>query len=216
MKAVIAVSREGAEAIHLHVRNVHGEETLDPVYVNQVLTILRRQVPHLPIGISTGEWIEPDLTKRLELMQKWDVLPDFVSLNIHEEGFQEVAEVMQSKGIGLEAGIYHQQAARAFIHCGFSKNCIRVLIEPQERNLSAAHETITDIIQVLDTAEVKIPKLLHGFDATTWPLIEVAKRRGFDVRIGFEDCLFLPGGELAEDNVALLSVTQQIMNDKKI
>jgi uncharacterized protein (DUF849 family) len=47
-------------------------------------------------------------------------------------------------------------------------------------------------------------RLLHGVDATAWPLLQEAARRGYDARIGLEDTLRLPGGELAGDNLELV------------
>jgi uncharacterized protein (DUF849 family) len=41
-------------------------------------------------------------------------------------------------------------------------------------------------------------------DATAWPLLREAVRRGYDARIGLEDTLRLPGGELAGDNLDLI------------
>jgi uncharacterized protein (DUF849 family) len=210
---VVTVAKEGAEAVHLHVRNAYGEETLEPAWVNHILTRLRSHVPQLPVGISTGEWIEPDLRKRLDTLRNWEVLPDFVSVNLHEEGFQEVVAIMLEKGIGLEAGVYDQKAAKALVESNFSKRCLQVLIEPQEQNLLAAQRTVISVMQVLAEGRITTPKLLHGFDATTWPLIEMASQKGFDTRIGLEDCLFLPGGEPAEDNAALLRVTRKLVNE---
>jgi uncharacterized protein (DUF849 family) len=48
------------------------------------------------------------------------------------------------------------------------------------------------------------PRLLHGTEATAWPLLDEAARRGYHARIGLEDTLTLPDGTLAGGNGALV------------
>ena len=79
--------------------------------------------------------------------------------------------------------------------------CIRDSLEPEvETGLAAA----AAIIEVLDRAGCAAPRLLHGYERTTWPLVREAWRRGLDTRIGLEDVLELPSGERAADNAALI------------
>jgi uncharacterized protein (DUF849 family) len=48
--------------------------------------------------------------------------------------------------------------------------------------------------------------LLHGMNATAWPLVDAAGARGYGTRIGFEDTLTLPNGEVARGNGDLVRV----------
>ena len=41
-------------------------------------------------------------------------------------------------------------------------------------------------------------------NATAWPLLDAARARGYATRIGFEDTLTLPGGEVAGGNGELV------------
>ena len=45
-------------------------------------------------------------------------------------------------------------------------------------------------------------------DATAWPLLREAARRGYDARIGLEDTLRLPGGEPPGDNLDLVKAAR--------
>ena len=65
------------------------------------------------------------------------------------------------------------------------------------------------IEHVLDEAGIQTPRLLHGFDATAWPLLKVAIQRGYDTRIGLEDAVALPDGRLAHDNAELVAPVYQ-------
>jgi len=49
-------------------------------------------------------------------------------------------------------------------------------------------------------ADVPKPVLLHGANASAWPLLQRAVESGFSTRIGLEDVKFLPDGSPAELN----------------
>jgi uncharacterized protein (DUF849 family) len=66
------------------------------------------------------------------------------------------------------------------------------------------------IIAVLDRAGLRLPCMLHGFEATTWPLYREALRRGLDTRIGLEDGKHLPSGAVAESNAALIRAAREM------
>jgi uncharacterized protein (DUF849 family) len=51
---------------------------------------------------------------------------------------------------------------------------------------------------------LRLPVLLHGLDATKWPLYREALRLGLDTRIGLEDGKLLPSGATADGNEALI------------
>jgi len=71
-------------------------------------------------------------------------------------------------------------------------------------NIAEALATAQSIEQVLEDAGVTTPRLLHGKDATAWPMLEYAFSRGYATRIGLEDTLMLPDGRIARDNAELV------------
>ena len=77
------------------------------------------------------------------------------------------------------------------------------------RAAAAQYETVSAIERLLgDYASDGTPRLLHGVDATAWPLLREAARRGYDARIGLEDTLRLPGGEPPGDNLDLVKAAR--------
>ncbi|MEM7128072.1 MAG: 3-keto-5-aminohexanoate cleavage protein [Chloroflexota bacterium] len=194
----------GAEAIHVHVWHTNGAESLHPVDVTRFLNAVRAKCPDIPVGLSTGEWIVPNLAERLQMIEAWDVTPDFVSLNLHEDGFEEVARTLWQKGVAIEAGLFDFAAAEKFSRWSERESCIRILLEPNETTVEAATATVAAIESILDTTAPTIPRLLHGLDATTWPMVRLAAKREYDTRIGFEDTATLPGGRMAQSNEELV------------
>src|SRR5262249_25262204 len=98
-----ACVRAGAACVHLHPRDAHGRETLDPAIVDAVAEAVRAP-GGAPVGVSTGAWIEPDLERRVELIRAWRA-PDFASVNLSEAGASQVLEALIEAGVGIEAGL---------------------------------------------------------------------------------------------------------------
>lgn len=207
--AVLSVEK-GAESIHFHPRDNKGNETFKGEFVDMQIRELRAKLKNIPIGISTGEWIEPNIEKRLEHISLWKDLPDFVSINYNETGFEKVTELISKKGIKIEIGLSSLESARNFTECIESGNFLRVLIEPQEQILEAAIKTVDKIENHIKDSKITLPILLHGFNKTCWDLLELAFRKNYDTRIGFEDTLILPNGKNARSNIELIEHAQLI------
>ncbi len=195
----------GAGAIHFHVRDAQGRESLAPDDVARTLMAVRAAVPGTAIGVSTGAWIVSDPTERLALVAAWPQWPDFAAVNFHEPGAVALAEYLLSRGIGVEAGVRDAGAARVWVNSGLAARCLRVMFEPPAAVLEEALSAVDGIEAVLTGAAASCPRLLHGLDATVWALIDDAARRGYDTRVGLEDTLRLPDGGVAPSNAALVA-----------
>jgi uncharacterized protein (DUF849 family) len=195
----------GAVAIHVHVRDVRGVESVAPDDVARAVVALRAAVPGIPAGVSTGAWIMPETELRHRTVSAWTVQPDYASVNFDEPGAERLAELLLSRGTGIEAGLARPVAAERLVRSGLAPRCLRVLIEPQAQQLEAALEIVAQIETLLDASGVTLPRLLHGIDGTAWPMIAEAAARGYDTRIGFEDTLTLPDGSMAASNEVLVA-----------
>ncbi|MEP6912111.1 MAG: 3-keto-5-aminohexanoate cleavage protein, partial [bacterium] len=214
--AVADCLKAGANAIHLHVRSTSSvassqseKESLYAEDVARTLSAVRSVSPKAKIGVSTGAWILPDPTARLQAVTEWEVLPDFASVNFSEDGATELAILLLSRGVDVEAGLCDADAAEVFVKSSLAPRCIRVLLEPQEQEIKHALENGGAIEKVLSPGLLGLPRelpfLLHGTEATAWPMMGEAVTRGYDVRIGLEDTLILPDGRMAQDNVELVA-----------
>lgn len=196
----------GAGAVHIHPRHADGTQTFAARECGLAIEAIRAKCPGIPLGTTTAAWIEPDVQQRLILIQQWRVLPDFASVNFSEPGTPELCSILLARGIGIEAGLGTVEDAQLFLKMGISDRCVRILIEPGEEQTERAVATVEAIENILDNAHIQTGRLLHGFDTTTWPLLKLALRRGYDTRIGLEDTLSLPDGQLTSGNAELLSV----------
>jgi uncharacterized protein (DUF849 family) len=207
MREARAAIAAGAGAIHVHVRDPAGRESLAPDDVARCLNAIRDGNPGTSVGISTGAWIVPNAKERLALVETWGTLPDFASVNVHEEGSIELMRALLNKGVGVEAGVWNANAAHLLIESGQVENCLRILIEPAENSLNPS----VNLLQMERVLEgVTVPRLLHGTDEFAWEAILLAAQRGYDTRAGLEDTLRLPNGSIAKDNADLIAVALRV------
>ena len=192
----------GARAIHLHPRDSEGRERLDAEVVDEVVTEVRKTCG-VPVGVTTGAWIEPDLERRLELVRAWRA-PDYASVNLSEPGAAAVMRVLIQAGIGIEAGVWTVEDADRLAASGLGGQVTRILVEPVEVRAADALGLVEDIHRALDRLRLTAPRLQHGDGEATWVLITDAIRRGLDTRIGLEDTLYEPNGERTVGNEALV------------
>ncbi|MGA7224664.1 MAG: 3-keto-5-aminohexanoate cleavage protein [Candidatus Acidiferrales bacterium] len=195
----------GAGAVHFHVRGRDERESLDADDVARAIEAVRAAIPAISFGVSTGAWIVPNVKARHEKVASWKVLPPFASLNFNEEGGVALAELLLSRGVGIEAGVGSPEAVEALVSSGLADHCLRVMFEPEQQDLRVALDGVERLEKMLDRAGVKIPRLLHGLNRTAWDLIDSAVKRGYDTRIGLEDVLTLPDGSQAASNAALVA-----------
>lgn len=165
----------------------------------------------VPVGVSTGAWIEPDVARRAEAVSSWRA-PDMASVNFNEDGAELITEALLEAGVGVEAGIWSIADAERLAVSGVARRLLRVLIEivhPVEDPVAGAIE----IEAALARLGVGGPVLVHGEDAAAWPVLRHGLAHGLDVRIGLEDVLHLPHGAMAPSNAALVEAARDLMTD---
>lgn len=206
MRDAIACVAAGARAIHLHPRDTEGCERLDAEVVDEVVRSVRNACG-VPVGVSTGVWIEPNLQRRLEHVRAWRT-PDYASVNISEPGSLEIIKTLLQIGIGVEAGVWTVDDAQQLGVSGFGNHVTRILVEPGEMQVgestTAALQLIEDIHCTLDRFGLTVPRLQHGDGTVTWVMLTDAIHRGIDTRVGLEDTLYEPNGARTSGNEALV------------
>ncbi len=207
--AAVSAREAGAQAVHMHPKTPDGKDSLEPDVVAAAVTAVRAAAPGLPLGVTTGFFALPDPDARRCAVEAWTVLPDFASLNWHEPGSPELADVLLGKGLGVEIGLFHLEAAAAWAESTMAQHCMRVMIELQGHEDVAVADAMLERIAA---AGSPAPVLLHGLDESCWSLLEHAGVCGVQTRIGMEDTLTLPDGTVTPDNTALVSAAVQLLS----
>jgi uncharacterized protein (DUF849 family) len=198
----------GAQAIHLHPRDAAGDERLDARVVDATVPTVR-EACGVPVGVSTGAWIEPDLGRRLEHVAGWST-PDYASVNLSEDGAVETMRTLLAAGVGIEAGVWSVEDAERLAASGLGDRVTRILVEPVDVGAGDAVAVVDAIHAALDRLRLAAPRLQHGDGEATWILLSDAIRRGIDTRIGLEDTVAGPDGARADGNEALVRAARAL------
>ncbi|WP_433553203.1 3-keto-5-aminohexanoate cleavage protein [Micromonospora zamorensis] len=209
----------GVAAVHVHPRDASGVESLRPEVIADALTAIRAARPGLPVGVSTGAWIEPDPAARVAAVRSWSVLPDFASVNAHEVGAEAVAAALHERGVLVEVGLWTLDAVEAYRSWRVPVG--RILVECMAEEVPVAVADAARILAALP-ASTGVPPgspsaarspqdavapqvLLHAEGPATWAVLAEAVSRGLHTRIGLEDTLLLPDRTPTADNAALVT-----------
>lgn len=211
-KEVRLIYENGYKVFHIHCYDENGNESLKPDDVNNLVLRVKNISSDIQLGISSGDWIEPDLNKRISYIEEWENVPDFASVNMIEDNAIEISNVLISKGVMVEAGLNEKKAAEIFVNSRLENGCIRILIEPEEEVLSDAIRTVMEIENVLDRHNITIKRLLHGFNSVSWDMLREAKKRGYDSRIGMEDTIYLEDGTMVKSNLEIIKFANKILS----
>jgi uncharacterized protein (DUF849 family) len=199
----VACVTKGAAELHIHARSEAGRESL--AAVSPMVRAVRNLCPGTFIGVSTGAWIEEDEERTRAMIAGWTELPDYASVNLSERDAPAVMDLLRSRGVGIEAGLATVADAERFVALPDAAKVLRILIEVDEQDPSAAHDVAEGISGTLDRAGIRRPLLLHGSDATVWPMVQLARRHSWSTRVGLEDGKYLPDGSEAPDNASLVA-----------
>ncbi len=103
----------GAAELHIHARGENGRESLSAV--DATILAVRRTCPGTLVGVSTGAWIEMDVERTRACIAAWRELPDYASVNLSEADAPAVIELLQQRGVGVEAGLASAADAERFL-----------------------------------------------------------------------------------------------------
>lgn len=207
--------RAGAGALHLHPRDPSGEQTLEPEHVLAAVAAVRAATG-LPVGVTTGIWtVDGDVQRRLDLVGGWTGpdRPDYASINMNEPGTGDLADLLTSLGIGIEAGVWSAGDARLLAASGFRRRILRVLMEPTDRVPVGAVAAAAAAAAELASHGITARQVRHGYDQATWDVLRAAIADGQDIRVGLEDTRVLPDGSVAAGNGDLVAAAARLARE---
>ncbi|MFY0406529.1 3-keto-5-aminohexanoate cleavage protein [Solicola sp. PLA-1-18] len=205
----------GANAIHLHAFDDDGVETFEDRYVARTLRAVRRRCPGVPVNMTTFAEIEPDPARRLAQISAWTELPDLIPANQGEQGVDDIAGLLASRGVGIEACLLSVDDARAFVDRPDPVRYERIFVEPMDEDPARAVADAEQMNRVLDAADVTLERVFHGAGTATWDVLRWAAARGHGLRAGLEDTDRLPDGSRAGSNAELVAAAARIRDDAR-
>jgi 3-keto-5-aminohexanoate cleavage enzyme len=226
---------EGGVMIHIHARKVDGTPSYEVEDFQAITEAIRAEVGDAVIvNYSTGT-IGVPVAKRIEYLRA--CRPEVAALNmgsmnyakysrsrkefvfkmVFENPFEEIIELLEAMNeIGIKPehecfDVGHVGSLAPLIDMGVLKtplhvDCVMGVvggIPPTARNLAAMVENI--------------PEGSHwgviGISRDQWMLVAAALTLGGSIRVGLEDNLYLPSGEMASSNGELIAKARQLTED---
>jgi uncharacterized protein (DUF849 family) len=175
-----------------------------------------RAATGLPVGVTTGIWtVDGDVERRLALVAGWTGphRPDYASVNLNEPGTDELADLLTSLGIGIEAGVWAAEDARLLGASGFRDRILWVLMEPVDATPADAVATAAEAAAELARLGIKARQVRHGYGLATWAVLRASLADGQDIRVGLEDTTVLPDGSSAAGNGDLVAAAARLLSE---
>ena len=210
-----AAQLAGAGAFHLHPRDDSGAQTLAAEHVLAAVAAVRAATG-LPVGVTTGIWtVGGDVDWRQALVARWTGpdRPDYASINMNEPGIEELAGLLTSLGIGIEAGVWTIGDARLLGASGFRDRILRVLMEPEDVTPAGAVAAAAKAAAELARLGITARQVRHGYNLATWDVLRAAIADGQDIRVGLEDTTVLPDGSPASGNGDLVAAAARLARE---
>jgi len=226
---------EGGVMIHIHARKPDGTPSYEIEDFKAISDAIRGEVgDEVIVNFSTGT-IGVPVEKRIEYLRA--CRPEVAALNmgsmnyakysrskkqfvfkmVFANPFEEIVELLEAMNeLGIKPehecfDIGHVGSLAPLIDMGVLKtplhvDCVMGVvggIPPTARNLAAMVENI--------------PAGSHwgviGISRDQWMLVSAALTLGGSIRVGLEDNLYLPGGEMAKSNGDLIAKARQMTED---
>ena len=213
----------GAKAIHLHVRNDKGEHVLDAGLYKEALKELEFQVPNMHIQVTTeaiGKYSPDDMRKLA-----YDVTPPGTSI-----GTSELIPSRKPTIEDIKLYKYLTEAGTKIQHILYNPDDIDLLIDLLKKSeipvdgvwclFVIGHytgkisypEKIPEFIEKMKTNSVNFDWSICAFGKEEMSCLEKAVSLGGKIRVGFENSLFMPDGEIAPDNHSKIKAVNKLFN----
>ncbi len=204
-------NKVGAGAIHLHVRDKEGRHVLDVGLYKEALNELEHQVPNMHIQVTTeavGKYSPADMRKLA-----YDVTPPGASI-----GTSELIPSRKPEEEDIKLYKYLTEAGTKIQHILYKPEDIDLLIEllnKAEIPINDAwclfvighysgkisySENILPFIKKMKEHNINLDWAICAFGKEEMNCLEKAISLGGKLRVGFENSLFMPNGEIAPDN----------------
>ena len=218
-----ACYKEGAGAIHLHVRDKNGQHVLDAGLYKEALFELENQVPKMHIQVTTeavGKYSPADMRKLA-----YDVVPPGASI-----GTAELIPSRIPEDEDIKLYKYLTEAGTKIQHILYKPEDIDLLLNLLNKaNLPSDNawclfvighytgkisfpENIPPFLKKMEENKTKLDWSICAFGKEEIGCLEKAISLGGKIRVGLENSLFMPNGEMAPDNQSKVAAVKKLFN----
>ena len=222
----------GAAMVHIHAREPDGTPTVRPEHYRAITQAILAQTPDVIVNYSTG-WVGLPMADRVAHIT--DLKPEIGALNmgsmnyarysekrkafvfnfVFQNDFDDIVYLlrrMREAGVKPECECFdvgHVESVAPLIDLGVLDAPIQFsLIHGVLGGISATARNLAHMASVVPGGST------WGVIAVSreqWMMASAAAALGGNVRVGFEDNFYLPSGEMADSNGALVDAAARIV-----
>jgi uncharacterized protein (DUF849 family) len=225
---------EGGSMIHIHARTPDGVPSYEIEDFRAITEAINAEVDDVIINYSTGA-IGVPLEKRIAYLRelKPDVAAlnmgsmnyakysrrrkDFVFQTVFTNPFDEIIELLTAMN---EIGIKPEHECFDVGHVGSLAPLVDMGVLHPPLHVSAVMGVVGGVpptARNLAAMADNVPEGSHwgviGISRDQWMLVAAALTLGGSIRVGLEDNLYLPNGEMAKSNGELIAKARQMTED---
>jgi uncharacterized protein (DUF849 family) len=214
----------GVSVLHLHVRDAAGQHTLSPASYRQATDAIRRAVgDELVIQVTTESVGRYSPDQQMAMVR--ELRPEAVSLALsevcpdrsHEPAAAKFYAWLAHRGVWAQHIVYSPAEFRRLDRLreagmlGVARpSCLFVIGSYKERRSGSADE-LRGFLEAADAAQFDWSACCFG--PTEQAVMRAVCAAGGHVRLGFENNLALPDGQLARDNAELIRAFRAALPD---
>ncbi len=214
-----SIQREGASIIHLHVRDDDGAHTLDADRYRSATSAIRERVgQQLVIQVTTEACGIFNSQQQMEVIRS--LKPEAVSLALRElcaDSSSEPAAAeffawLNTNNVMSQYILYSADEVVRFEdlrHRGVIRDEVPFVLFVLGRYSEDLVGDVSELRGFADAASPDTVWAVCSFGQTEYAAVAQAAAMGGHARVGFENNLVLPNGEMAADNAALVRLAAE-------
>jgi 3-keto-5-aminohexanoate cleavage enzyme len=214
----------GAAIVHLHVRKDDGTPTQDKARFKECIDDIKKEIPDVILIPSTGGAVGMTATERL---QPTELFPEMATLdcgtcNFGDDVFENTMPMMRDFGKRMmENNIKPAYECFEMGHLDTALNMVRkgpLPGHPMQINFvlgvpGCTPATISNLCWMVNSIPSNATWTATGVGRSAFQMAAAAIAMGGNVRVGFEDNLYLEKGVLAKSNGELVANAVRIAKE---
>ncbi|NQY19987.1 MAG: 3-keto-5-aminohexanoate cleavage protein [Campylobacteraceae bacterium] len=233
LKTAKLCAKEGAQAIHLHIRDDKNKHSLDLNKYKETLHFLKKDLHDdfiVQVTSETlGEYNSSDIRRLIKNLK-----PECASISIKEiiendsvKTLKEIKDFFffsRAENIGIQHILYSYEDLIKFnklleqeIICG-EKHSILFVLGRYSKNKESNPKDLLVFLNTLEKLKLnsQINWMVCAFGQMEIPSLVMAACLGGHLRIGFENSIVLPSGELASNNSSQVKYLKMCLDNLNI
>ena len=213
----------GAGGIHFHMRDEKGQHILDSGRCKEALSELQKQVPNMHLQVTTeavGRY-SPEVMRKLA----YDVAPPGISIGIREmipsrnpsSDDIKLYKCLTESGTKVQHICYESEdldlLSNLLQKANLSKNNVWCMFVIGHYSGKVSNpQNIPPFLEKLKTHNIKADWAVCAFAEEELSCLKMAIKLGGKIRVGFENSLLMPNGQIAPNNESKVKAVNNLFN----